>query len=108
MPDHSAFDRALDALLAMADRDSRAELPRRAIVEHLLTTGYAEMLELEAERLRLTRILERAIAPPETAGGADVAALSTDLSRVTDRLVELRDRLAAANQQFGPITPATL
>jgi hypothetical protein len=108
MPNHNAFDRALDALLAMADRDSRTQLPRRAIVEHVLTAGYAETLELEAERLRLTRILERALAPSETAVGAEIAALSADLGRVTERLVELRDRLAAANQRFGPITPAIL
>jgi hypothetical protein len=101
------FDQALDALLAWGEPGGPPdETPARAIVDYVLTAGYAQALELEAERMRVTIDIDRILA----GGGVidseiEVAKLRADLGRVSGRLGELRDRLAEANQRFGVITP---
>jgi hypothetical protein len=100
------FDQALDALLAWGEQGgSPDETPGRAIVDHVLTAGYAQALELEADRMRITSSLDRILAE----GGVldadmEIANLRSDLGRVSGRLGELRDRLAEVNQRFGVIT----
>jgi hypothetical protein len=86
-----AVDRALDALIAVCETGA---LPDRESVEHVLTSGYAEALDLEAERLSIVRRLERG-----RAGDApvDVVALRADLHAITSRLRVLRRRLAAVD-----------
>jgi hypothetical protein len=101
------LDQALDALLAWGEPGgSPDEAPGRAIVDYVLTAGYAQALELEAERMRVRIDLDR-ILP---GGGVldseiEIAKLRADLGRVDGRLGELRDRLAEVNQRFGVITP---
>jgi hypothetical protein len=100
------IDRALDALLS-PPVGTGATPPRRVVVEEVLTAGYAEALELEAERLRVAMTLERASSgPAEARGDAEVARLRADLRRLTERVVELRDRLDEASRQFGPTLSA--
>jgi hypothetical protein len=101
------FDKALDALLAWGEvGESPDEAPGRAIVDYVLTAGYAQALELEAERMRVTIDLDRILADGAVVDSeVDIAKLRADLGRVSGRLGELRDRLAEVNQRFGVITP---
>jgi hypothetical protein len=96
-------DRAIDALLA-DDIASSEPPPRRAVVEHLLTAGYAEILDLEAERLRVVRRLSSVAEGAASPGSVEVAALHGELARVTERVRDLRDRLAEVNRRFGAVT----
>jgi hypothetical protein len=107
MLSQNGFDLTLDGLLAMGENDTPTQRPQRVVLEHVLMVGYAEALELEAERLRVARTLDRALEDlRDPMIGAEVARLRADLGRMTERLVELRNRLAEANRRFGPITPA--
>jgi hypothetical protein len=101
------LDQALDALLAWGEPSgSSDEAPRRAIVDYVLTAGYAQALELEAEQMRVTIDLDRILA----GGGVldsdiELAKLRADLGRVSGRLDELRDRLAQVKHRVGVIRP---
>jgi len=77
---------------------------RRADIEELLTAGYAEALELEAERLRIAECLEEAIARIEEPRGIrEIALRRAELGIVTERLAALRDRLEEAGRRFGAL-----
>jgi hypothetical protein len=104
------FDQALDALLTWGEPSgSSDEAPGRAIVDYVLTAGYAQALELEAERMRVTIDLDLTLADGAVVDSeVDIAKLRADLGRVSGRLGELRDRLAEVNERFGVITPAVL
>jgi len=79
----------------------------RAAVEEVLTAGYADALELEAERLRIAERLEEAIASIEEPRGVrEIALRRAELGIVTERLAVLRDRLAEANRRFGSAVAA--
>jgi hypothetical protein len=75
------LDKALDAALSASAR--RAHAAREAEIESLLTDGYAQVLELEAERRRLIAELRPA----------------QDVEAITERLVSLRDRLDEINRR---------
>ena len=69
------------------------ERPPRATVEHALTNGYAHVLELERERLRIERRLRevlRATGSPTSCDRADVT-------------VELTGRLAEADRELASV-----
>jgi hypothetical protein len=84
----------LDALLSES-------APARADVEAALTHGHAEALELEAERLRIRRRLDRARATHDPAFDVVVAAAKEELHAVTARLLSLRGRLSDVAGRFG-------
>jgi hypothetical protein len=64
-------------------------------VEAVLTHGHAVALELEAERLRIHRKLNRV-------GTLGDATLDRELTGITARLLSLRARLAEAGRLLGP------
>jgi hypothetical protein len=85
------FEDALDAPLEMPPGHSGATAP--SVVEAVLTEGYATALELEAERSRLLKQLERD-APPREA-----QQLRAVMAAVGRKLARLRRRLDEANRR---------
>ena len=69
--------------------------PTLESVETVLTHGHAVALDLEAQRLRIRRTLDRM-------GSLGDKSLEDELSGVTARLLALRGRLAEAGQLLGP------
>jgi hypothetical protein len=96
-------DDAIDALLS-AGEDRSDPPPRRLIVEELLTVGYAEVLDLEAERLRVAQRLTVVLEAHDTVPDSEVADLRARLTRVSERLKTLRTRLGEVNRRFGAAT----
>jgi hypothetical protein len=92
----------MDELRPLIDRissllDGRAADPGGVLtdVEHTLTDGYAAMLELEGERLRIERRmseLARTVERPEEAG--ELRRLAAQLVGTEAKLDELRTLLA--------------
>jgi hypothetical protein len=73
--------------------------PAWADVEPLMTDGYARVLTLEAERLRVMRELVGLAASPKT---ADVAAsLTSELDGIGTELSSLRASLNAVRRRFA-------
>jgi hypothetical protein len=104
----SSLDRALAALLeGTAPTDPS---PAWAVVEHVLTAGYAEVLDLEAERVQLEHQL-RLATPDEVATITDAMdALELRVAALRSRLVEVDRRhrapLWSANEDLSP-SPGT-
>jgi hypothetical protein len=69
-------------------------------VEPLVTDGYALVLALEAERLRVMRELVDLPAKPQTADRA--AALTRELDDICAELAGLRERVGAVRRRFSP------
>jgi uncharacterized membrane protein YccC len=92
----------MDDLQPLLDRirtllEERAADPRDVLtgVEHTLTDGYAAMLELEGERLRIERRmsqLARTVERPEEAG--ELRHLAAQLVGTEAKLDEMRGLLA--------------
>lgn len=94
----ASIDRALAVLLD--DAAPGDPPPPTQLVHHVLTTGYAEALDLEAERLMAARCLERLLqtqSPP----AADVEELTSRVAEIDARLAVLRRRLAELDHRFG-------
>jgi hypothetical protein len=94
----------LDALISAPPAGDAA---KRAELERTLTDGYASALTLEAERLRLERRIGEVAAglgrPDKEREAEELADLSlrlsqasSDLRRLRERLVQLRQRVSAA------------
>ena len=88
------FDRALAAVLG------KHPAPVWADVEPLMTDGYARVLALEAERLRVMRELVDLAGDPDTADRA--ASLTSDLDGIGSELAGLRESLNAVRRRFAP------
>lgn len=89
-----SIEEHLDALL-VAGEATREE------IEAALTHGHAAALELEADRIRLTRRLDRARTIPDPALDGVVATAHEELAGVTAALQSLRGRLADVAARFG-------
>ena len=74
---------------SLLDLPAGAELPPRASVEDTLTSGYAYVLGLERDRLRIERELRALV---RSAGRPD-----------PDELAELSGRLAQADQELAAV-----
>jgi hypothetical protein len=109
-PAQSGLDRAITALIDGMARDDPA--PAWEVVEHVLTAGYAEVLDLEAERVQLQHRLGAAMGD-DTAPEA-VAAITEAIRDLELRVATLRSRLAevdrrhraplwSANEDFSPL-----
>jgi hypothetical protein len=71
-------------------------------VEHTLTDGYAFMLRLEGERLRIERRmaeLARTVEQPEEAG--ELRRLAASLTATESELAEIRALLAELRRRAG-------
>jgi hypothetical protein len=84
---------ALDDLLTRARVDAP---PARSEVEAVLTDGYALALELEAERLELTRQLDEHFSD-----AGEVLRLNREIARTTAQLRQVRGALTDAARRFG-------
>ena len=90
-----AAEAELDALLAK-------EAPGADEVEAALTHGHAAALELEANRLRLHRKLERASSINDPGRNGVIVQLREEIAAVTARMRSLQERLSEAGSRFGP------
>ena len=88
----SALD---DSLRALADGDTLMW----ADIEPLMTDGYARVLALEAERLRVMRELVGLAGDPGTADRA--ASLTSELDGIATELTSLRSDLLAVRRRFA-------
>jgi hypothetical protein len=109
----SSLDRALAALLDGSAPDDPS--PAWEVIEHVLTAGYAEVLDLEAERVQLQHRLQVALgddgAPDEAATiTAAMGDLELRVAALRSRLVEVDRRhrapLWSANVDLSP-SPGT-
>ena len=83
---------------------SRRDLDR---VERTLTDGYAEVLSLEAERLRLTRRLGSLVAALEggdvTGKTQEVTLLAKEIERLDGALKLLRELLGELRSEYSRV-----
>ncbi len=68
------------------------DAPELADVEHTLTTGYARVLTLEAERQRLERRVGQSDAGDASAVTERLATAAAEISRLRSLLEPLRER----------------
>jgi hypothetical protein len=98
-----AFPAVLTEVRTLLEATTAAERPPRAIVEHTLTNGYAHVLELERERLRIERRLREVLRATGSAGArarVDEAAVLTRLLAEADReLASVRALLSTLRAQ---------
>jgi hypothetical protein len=86
----SSLDRALAALL---DGTATTDLsPAWEVIEHVLTAGYAEVLNLEAARVQLEHRLRLAT-------GDEVATITDAMGELELRVAALRSRLVEVDRR---------
>lgn len=101
------FGALCDELGALISAPPKRDVTARAELERTLTDGYASALTLEAERLRLERRIGEVAAGLHTPSGdgkteelADLSLrlseASSDLRRLRELLVQLRQRVSTA------------
>jgi hypothetical protein len=91
----SSLDRALAALLdEMAPTDPA---PAWEVIEHVLTAGYAEVLDLEAERVQLQHRLQLAMG--DHGEPDEVATLTDAMGDLQLRVAALRSRLVEVDRR---------
>jgi hypothetical protein len=92
-------------VLAGLENLEQARNPVRWIeVERLVTDGYAIVLALEAERLRVMRELVALAARSQTADRA--AVLTSELDDIGTELAGLRARLGSVRRRFRSCGPS--
>lgn len=89
MIDHSSLLTEIHSLL---DVPADAGPPDRGEVEHTLTNGYARLLQLERERLRIEDRLRSSVRGD---GGGEPGDLEVELARADQELAGLRGLLSA-------------
>jgi hypothetical protein len=77
----------------------RASSPSLEHLEDALTQGYAEALQLEAERLRLERRLGEVARNPDGDHGDELRTLGTRLRRADSEIEKLRSALGSLSQR---------
>ena len=101
MAEHQALLNEIDALLESRARDL-------ALIERILTDGYARALSLEAERSRLEKRLGALAATLERGDVAEKVNELLDLAKrleAQDGLVsELREQLVRLRKRYGDAT----
>ena len=76
--------------------------PSRDRIDRVLTDGYAEALELEAQRLKMARELEDQLSHTADADYAEEALrLNREISIQTAHLRQLRHLLGEVSRRFG-------
>lgn len=79
------FDRppaVLTEIRSLLDTPAEAGRPSRAVVEDMLTTGYAYALDLEAQRLRIERRLREVVRSTEQSSARARADEALELARL--------------------------
>ena len=80
----------LTEIRSLLDRPADGERPPRAVVEEMLTTGYAYALGLEGDRLRAERRLHAVLR----SGGGGGPLWADELGRLTRQLEEAEGEIA--------------
>lgn len=93
----------LTEIRSLLDMPAAAGWPSRAVVEHMLTSGYAYALDLEGQRLRIERRLRELLRSRDAASAharAEEAATLERLLTETDRdLANVRALLSSLRAQ---------
>ena len=84
-----------------------ANAPSLARVEDALTEGYAQALQLEAERLRLARRLGEVARNPEGDQGDELRTLGSRLRRADGEIEKLRSLLGSLSQRARTLRAAS-
>ena len=84
---------------SLLDLPAGAELPPRASVEDTLTSGYAYVLGLERDRLRIERELRTLVRSRERPDPDELAELSGRLAQADQELAAVRAMLASLRAQ---------
>ena len=84
---------------SLLDLPAGAELPPRASVEDTLTSGYAYVLGLERDRLRIERELRAAVRSSDRPDQNELAELSSRLAHADQELAAVRAMLASLRAQ---------
>ena len=84
---------------SLLDLPAGAELPPRASVEDTLTSGYAYVLGLERDRLRIERELRALVRSSDRPGKNELADLSGRLAHADQELAAVRAMLASLRAQ---------
>jgi hypothetical protein len=92
----SSLDRAIAALIDGMPPDDPS--PAWEVVEHVLTAGYAKVLDLEAERVQLQRRLGAVMDDHGTPEA--VAAITDAMGDLELRVAALRSRLAEVDRRY--------
>jgi hypothetical protein len=90
---------------SMLDQAADGERPPRAVVETMLTTGYAHALVLEGDRLRLERRLHEVLRSGGSGGpfwADELGQLTRQLEDADRELARLRGLLATLRAQALP------
>ncbi|MBA2383378.1 MAG: hypothetical protein H0V68_01760 [Actinobacteria bacterium] len=80
----------LTEIRSLLDQSANGERPPRAVVEDVLTTGYAHALALEGERLRVERRLREVLR----SGGSGGPLWADELGQLTKRIEDADRELA--------------
>jgi hypothetical protein len=92
----------LTEIRSLLDTPADSEPPQRAVVENMLTTGYAHAFVLEAERLRVERRLREALRTGSLGGTVwadELGELTRQLENADHELARLRGLLATLRAQ---------
>jgi hypothetical protein len=87
---------------SLLDAPADSERPPRAVVENMLTTGYAHALVLEGDRLRVERRLREALRTGSVRGplwADELGELTQQLEQADQELAHLRGLLATLRAQ---------
>ena len=98
----------LTEIRSMLDQAANGERPPRAVVETMLTTGYAHALVLEGDRLRLERRLHEVLRSGGSGGrlwADELGQLTRQLEDADRELARLRGLLATLRAQALPRQP---
>jgi hypothetical protein len=92
----------LTEIRSLLDAPAGSEPPQRAVVENMLTTGYAHVLVLEGERLRVERRLRETLRTGSLGGplwADELGELTRQLENADQELARLRGLLATLRAQ---------
>jgi hypothetical protein len=84
-----------------------ADAPSLARVEDALTEGYAQALQLEAEKLRLERRLGEVARMPNGDHGDELRSLGSRLRRADGEIEKLRSLLGSLNARARTLRAAS-
>jgi hypothetical protein len=93
----------LTEIRSLLETPAAAGRPSRAVVEHMLTNGYAYALDLEGQSLRIARRLREVVRSTDTgsarARANEAAALERLLAEADRELVSVRALLSTLRAQ---------
>jgi hypothetical protein len=89
----------LTEIRSILELPAGSALPPRASLEHTLTSGYAYVLELERDRIRLERRLRDLIASAGAAPTRELPVVAEQLTELERELADVRALLSELREQ---------